>query len=252
MMSLNLRAKTALVTGSSRGIGFKIAQYLVNEGCRVVMNGRDKNTLKLACDKAGAETYFPGDMSQPSEANKVVSSSIDHLEGLEILICNVGSGSSVRPGDENYDEWLRMFSINFLSTTNAIEAAKAALISSAGVIVCISSICGLEVIPGAPITYSISKAALNLYIKSMARPLGKLGVRINGVAPGNMLFPGSTWETKCLKDSQNIQHFLDAEVALGKLGDPANIASVAAFLSSPLSAFTTGTIWTIDGGQARA
>ena len=63
-------------------------------------------------------------------------------------------------------------------------------------IVCVSSICGLEVIPGAPLTYSAAKAALNAYIRGVAVPLGADGVRINGIAPGNILFKGSVWERK--------------------------------------------------------
>ena len=77
-----------------------------------------------------------------------------------------------------------------------VEAANSELFKSKGSVVCISSICGLETIPGAPVTYSAAKAALNSYIKGISIPMANHGVRINGIAPGNILFPGSIWEKK--------------------------------------------------------
>ena len=71
---------------------------------------------------------------------------------IDILVCNVGSGSSVPPGQETYDEWHKVFAVNFFSATNLIEASLDFLEKSKGSIVCISSICGTEIIPGAPVT----------------------------------------------------------------------------------------------------
>ena len=251
-MKLDLAGKVALITGSSRGIGCSIAEVLHAEGCRVALNGRTADDLAVAVSRLGGAIGVVGDVSQPCEAVKVVNEAIAGFGALDILVCNVGSGRSVAPGDETPEEWQRIFSLNLWSATNTVEAAKPALISSKGTVVCISSICGLEVIPGAPVTYSAAKAALHAYVRGIARPLGKHGVRINAVAPGNILFDGSVWSRKLHEDRQAIESMLGREVALASLGSPEDVANLVTYLASSRSAFATGQIWTLDGGQTRA
>lgn len=248
-MQLNLAGKSALVTGSSKGIGRAIAEVLHGEGCHVALNGRNSADLATATAQLGGSIGIEGDVTRPEEARRVVSEVVSIFGQLDILVCNVGSGRSVPPGNETADEWQRVFALNLWSTTNGVEAARDALAASKGVIVCISSICGLQVIPGAPVTYSVAKAALHAYVRGIARPLGKQGVRINAVAPGNILFDGSVWSRKLAEDENAVQAMLKKNVALGCLGTPADVASLVAYLASPLSRFASGGIWTLDGGQ---
>jgi 3-oxoacyl-[acyl-carrier protein] reductase len=121
-----------------------------------------------------------------------------------------------------------------------------------GAIVCVSSICGLEVVAGAPVTYSAAKAALHAYVRGIARPLGKDNVRINAVAPGNIVFDGSTWSRKLAENGEAVQAMLDKDVALGRLGTAREVAGLVAYLASPRAGFATGAIWTLDGGQVRS
>jgi NAD(P)-dependent dehydrogenase (short-subunit alcohol dehydrogenase family) len=182
----------------------------------------------------------------------VVKQVVAQIGKLDILVCNVGGGRSVSPGQENADEWQRVFALNFWSATNTIEAAREALVMSRGSVVCISSICGLEVIPDAPVTYSAAKAALHAYVRGIARPLGQDGVRINAVASGNIWFDGSVWSRKLAEDAQAVQDMLLGTVALSKLGTPQDVAQLVAYLASPVSGFATGSVWTLDGGQVRS
>jgi NAD(P)-dependent dehydrogenase (short-subunit alcohol dehydrogenase family) len=193
-----------------------------------------------------------GDVTQTAEAKQIVAKVLSTFGHLDILICNVGSGRSVPPGNETADEWQRVVALNLWSTTNMVESARDELAASKGVIVCISSICGLEVIPGAPVTYSAAKAALHAYVRGIARPLGKQGVRINAVAPGNILFDDSVWSSKLAEDAPAVQAMLSKDVALGSLGTPADVASLVAYLASPRSGFATGGVWTLDGGHVHA
>jgi 3-oxoacyl-[acyl-carrier protein] reductase len=249
MMNLNIADKVALVTGSSRGIGYEIASALHREGCKVAINGLIEEHLDVA------ERQFPnclkvvGNMSDPTDAKKVIEMVLSKFGRLDILVCNVGGGSSVPPGTESLDEWQRVFGLNLWSTTNSVEASKIALAESKGSIVCISSICGLQVISGAPLTYSVAKAALNAYIRGISRPLALLGVRINGVAPGNILFDGSVWEAKLASDKSGVLGMLEQKVPLNRLGTAKEVADLVTYLASPLSQFATGAIWTLDGGQ---
>jgi len=132
-----------------------------------------------------------------------------------------------------------------------VKESQKFLIKSKGNIVCISSICGLEVIPGAPTTYSTAKSALNTYIKSMSNFFGKYNVRINGIAPGNILFKNSAWEKKLKKNNKKTINFLKKNVPLQKFGEAKDIADLAAYLASDKSKFITGSIFTIDGGQTK-
>ena len=249
-MELELDGKVALVTGSSKGIGRVIAETLHSEGCKVAINGRNGDALTEVAKTLSGSIYAQGDVSVPREAQGIVGEVQVALGPIDILVCNVGSGSSVPPGQEDFDEWQRVFAVNLWSATNMVEAARDSLAETKGSIVCISSICGSEVVSGAPVTYSAAKASLNAYVRGIARPLGKQGIRINAIAPGNILFDGSVWSRKLDEDSDAVSLMLERDVALNRLGSPSNVSELAAYLVSPRSSFATGGVWTIDGGQS--
>ncbi len=250
-MKLDLTGKTALVTGSSRGIGLAIAQALAGEGCHVALNGRDSAALLTASSTVPGSVHCAGDVSDPQTAHDVVASAGTQLGSLDILVCNVGSGRSVPPGQETPEAWQRAFAENLWSTTNCVEAARTALGKSRGVILCISSICGSEVIDGAPVTYSVAKASLNAYVRGISRPLAKDGVRINAIALGNMLFEGSSWQTRLDEDPTQVSAMLATEVPAGRFGTLEEVTSLTTYLVSSSASFATGAIWTLDGGQTR-
>ncbi|MFM9991341.1 MAG: SDR family NAD(P)-dependent oxidoreductase [Burkholderiaceae bacterium] len=251
-MKLDLSGKSVLITGSSKGIGLAIAQAFQAEGCQVALNGRNQADLTTATDLLAGSIGILGDVTKPIEAARVVQDVVRGFGKLDVLVCNVGSGRSAEPGSETAEEWHRIFALNLWSTTNTVEAAKDALVSTKGSIVCISSICGLEVIPGAPVTYSAAKAALHAYVRGIARPLGLQGVRINAIAPGNILFDGSVWSCKLAEDKQTVESMLNKDVSLGRFGTPTEVASLVTYLASPRSGFATGSIWTLDGGQTHS
>jgi 3-oxoacyl-[acyl-carrier protein] reductase len=247
-MELNLKGKNALVTGSSKGIGFSIATLLHEEGCNVTINGRNNEILQNASSGFKERIHAcAADVTNPVECTKLIKETIDKWGSIDILVCNVGDGFSVKPGNENFEEWKRMFANNFYSSVNVIDAAKNELSKTHGSIVCISSIAGIETL-GAPVTYSVSKAALNAYIKNMSKPLAKQGIRINGVAPGNIFFKDSVWEKKLLENPNEVEKMLQ-NVSLKRFGKPEEISNFVTFLCSNKSSFTTGTIFIVDGGQ---
>ena len=247
----DIKHKKVLVTGASAGIGFEIAKSFSKNKCLVAINSRNKNKLDKAVKKIHNSTLVQGDVENYRDAKKIVSKTISIFKGLDILICNVGSGISVKPGLENYKDWEKSFRKNFFSATNIIEEAKKHLIKSKGVIICISSICGLEYIEGAPVTYSVAKSALNSYVKISSKILGKSGVRINAIAPGNIFFKGSVWEKKINKNRQKVKSIIKNNVALQKLGSPQNISDVCLLLASNKSNFVTWSVWVVDGGQLK-
>jgi NAD(P)-dependent dehydrogenase (short-subunit alcohol dehydrogenase family) len=216
------------------------------------LNARKEADLTAAVASLPGSIAVAGDMADPVSAQSVVDQAVLTFGRLDILVCNVGGGRSVAPGQETAAEWKRVFALNLWSATNTIEAARAALVTSLGSIVCVSSICGLEVIPGAPVTYSAAKAALHAYVRGVARPFGQEGIRINAVAPGNILFDGSVWSRKLVEDEQSVQDMLRSNVALSQLGTPEDVARIVAYLASPVSGFATGAVWTVDGGQVRS
>jgi 3-oxoacyl-[acyl-carrier protein] reductase len=102
------------------------------------------------------------------------------------------------------------------------------------------------------VTYSAAKAALNATVRGLARPLALEGIRVNAVAPGNILFEGGTWARRIAEDRSAVDEMLAREVSLRRMGKPEEIADVVAFLASPRAAFVTGTVVVADGGQLRS
>ncbi len=250
-MDLQLKNKIVLVTGSSRGIGKEIANSFLKEGSNVILNGRNNSLLKKTSFSLGNSVMFvAADVTKSSECKKLVKKIISAYGHLDILVCNVGDGKSAASGTETSKDWQKMFEVNLQSTTNIIEASKKELSKTKGSIVCISSIAGLNVV-GAPIAYSAMKSALNTYVKCSARPLGEKNIRINAIAPGNIMFKGSVWEKKKKQNPLYVSKMLKNEVSLRRFGIPTEIANLVIFLSSPCSSFITGSVYVIDGGQIR-
>ncbi|MGY3503157.1 SDR family NAD(P)-dependent oxidoreductase [Bradyrhizobium sp. USDA 4471] len=253
-MKLELDDRVALVTGASRGIGLAIAAGLATEGARVALAARGADALNAAGAAVGAHnSVHVADVTDPTAAAALVQDVQKQWGRLDILVCNVGSGASVPPGKETAPEWSRVMDLNFFATTNMIEAARPLMARGSGdrAIVCISSIAGMAAL-GAPVTYYAAKAALNATVRGLARPLAQEGIRINAVAPGNILSSDGTWARKIAENKQAVDDMLQREVALRRLGKPEEIADLVAFLVSPRAAFITGSVMVADGGQLRS
>ncbi|MDD1535132.1 MULTISPECIES: SDR family NAD(P)-dependent oxidoreductase [unclassified Bradyrhizobium] len=253
-MKLELNDRVALVTGASRGIGLAIATTLAAEGAKVALAARGADALDAARAAIGGTTStHVADVTDPAAAAALTHEIERRWGRLDILVCNVGSGASVPPGQETAAEWSRVMDLNLFAATNMIEAARPLLARGSGdrAIVCISSIAGMAAL-GAPVTYCAAKAALNATVRGLARPLALEGIRINAVAPGNILAADGTWARKLAENRVAVEEMLAREVALRRLGKPEEIADVVAFLASPRAAFITGSVLVADGGQLRS
>ena len=251
-LEFNFAGKSVLVTGSSRGIGREIGKSFLDNGAEVIFNGTKLNSLNKVTEELEIPKKYgvKADVTDFSEAKQLILKAENIMKKIDVIVCNVGSGKSVKPGNEDYLEWQKVFKNNLWSTTNIVEAGKFALKRTEGIFICISSICGHEIIDGAPITYSTAKNALNFYIKSIARPLSKDGIRINGISPGNILFEDSTWDQKIKQNPSIIREVLK-NVPLSRFGEPKDISSMCLWLASEYADFCTGSIFIIDGGQLR-
>ena len=251
-MDLKLNGKTALISGSSKGIGLSIANTLHDEGCKIILNGRHHESLKKLAKKFGDNVgFFPADVTKRSECKKLVKYAINTFGNIDILICNVGDGKSSKPGLEKFTDWEKMIDVNLNSSINLITESLPSLKKTSGSIVCISSIAGIET-TDAPIPYSIAKSALNYYVKNSSKPFAKFGIRINAVAPGNILFKGSVWENKLKKNKKRVLDMISNKVPMNRFGTSDEIANLTTFIASPLASFLTGNVIVADGGQTRS
>lgn len=249
--SKRLEQKVAIVTGSSRGIGAEVVKQMMQEGALVVSNSR--RPIPSSHVLPGA-VHCEGDMTSRQDRTRLIQFTKELYGRLDILVCSVGFSSPYVRGNglnETEENWRLRFETNFWSAVNLIDEALPLLTSTSGSIVCISSICGLEYIHGAPLSYAVSKASVNAYVRLYSHHIAKHGVRLNAVAPGNVLFPGSVWHNKLNNDSLNVMQYVNSEVPLGRFATLEDISEAVVWLASPKSSFCSGCIMVVDGGQQK-
>jgi 3-oxoacyl-[acyl-carrier protein] reductase len=255
LMDLGLHGRVALVAGSSQGIGLAVARALLKEGARVVMTGRDGARLRAAVESTEAGDSVLGvaaDLADGEAIASVLRQVRDRWGTLDVLVANIGSGTARKGWDLTDRDWALAFDVNLHATRRLVEAVLPDMLAAGrGSIVMIASIVGRESV-NAPLPYSAAKAALVSYAKNLGREVARRGVRVNAVAPGNVLFDGGSWARKLAENPDAVRQYIDQEVPAGRFADPTEIADVVAFLASDRAAFVAGACVDVDGGQTRS
>ncbi|HEY1999168.1 SDR family NAD(P)-dependent oxidoreductase [Paraburkholderia sp.] len=261
-MDLQLKGKLALVSGSTAGIGLAIATALAQEGARVIVNGRsqesvDKTVAQLGADSGAEVLGFAGDLSKADAANQLAQRYPD----VEILVNNLGIFEP-KPFEEIPDEdWMRFFDVNVLS---GVRLARLFLPSMKranwGRIIFISSESGLQ-IPAEMIHYGTTKTAQIAVARGIAESVAGTGITVNSVLPGPTRSRGvgdfvaslarADGKTAEQVEKDFFEHVRPTSL-IKRFATTEEVASLVAYVASPLASATTGAALRVDGGVTKS
>jgi 3-oxoacyl-[acyl-carrier protein] reductase len=257
-MDLQLADRIAIVTGSSKGLGYATARALVEEGCRVTICARGQARLdeasaelrRLAGDD-GRVLAVAADLSTAEGVAAVIDRTVDTFGGLDILVNNVGVAKGAGIVDTSDAEWQEAFDQTLFPAVRASRLAVPQMRTrGGGAIVMIASIWGRE--SGGRMTYNAVKAAEISLAKAMAQQLARDNIRVNSVAPGSIRFPGGSWDRRVQDDPEGMSEFVKRELPFGRFGRPEEVGAVVAFLVSPRASWISGASVPVDGCQSRS
>ncbi|MQA10849.1 MAG: SDR family oxidoreductase [Pseudonocardiaceae bacterium] len=241
-----LDGKAALVTGGSRGIGRAIVLRLAGDGATVVFSFKDnedaaKQVLAEVEELGGEAFAVRADQGEPADLEELFAAAERHLDGLDILINNAASGVPTAILDATEEDYDRMMAVNAKGPFFAIQRAGRVL-RDGGRIISISTLNTVMPTPGVAI-YAASKAAVEQFTAVAAREFGGRGITVNTVSPG-------ATDTELLRATNPPEALEQAAAftALRRLGQPADVASVVAFLAGPDSGWITGQNLRATGG----
>jgi 3-oxoacyl-[acyl-carrier protein] reductase len=255
-MDLGLKDRICLVTGSTAGIGLETARILAAEGARVVVNGRDADRADQARADVGAELAVACDLSEPGAAEDLVAATVKALGPVQCLVNNVGEAYQVGFEELTDGQWDQMWQLNVMSYVRCIRAVLPGMKEAgAGTIVNVSSTAGKRPSTGMP-NYSVTKAAVLSLSRLVADLYAKDSIRCNAVAPGPTATPAWLGDggladqqaAASIKTRLQVLEAVGAGRPLGRLAEPAEIASVITFLCSERASYVTGSAWSADGG----
>ncbi len=263
-MDLNLKDKTAVVTGASRGIGLAISAELAAEGTRVTAGARTDSAEQARLREKYDVHFVAADLATPAGPVKLIDEAVGTYGGIDVLVNNVAlseaAGSVIDFTDE---QWQRIFDATLFSAVRTVRAAVPHMQGRSGpTIINISSL-NAKLASGVLAPYSAAKAALTNFTKALAEDLGPQGIRVNAVSPGPVRTPmwtGPGGFAHLFADQAGttvddvMDRLLPESMAItsGRVTEPEEIAALVLFLASERSANIIGADYIIDGGMYKS
>ena len=261
-MNLGLQGKTALVTGSSSGIGAAVAVALAAEGASVVVHGRREAGAREVHDRirqaGGQAAIVLGDLASAGEAETVARSAADAFGGIDILVNNAGVYPAGEWGSIGADAWVATYDSDVGSTIRITQALLPAMRERRwGRIILMASTVGTFPIP-AMAAYCATKAAFINVASGLAKELAGTGITSNSVSPGLVLTPGvrkllleaaaqAGWGTEW-EEIERRGTELFSPNPVGRIGQPEDVAAIVTFLASRQAEYCNGSNYRVDGG----
>jgi 3-oxoacyl-[acyl-carrier protein] reductase len=247
-MDLQLKGKTAVVTGASIGIGRAIALGLAAEGVRLAIVARRQPLLEevatvIAAAGAPKPALIEADIMQPDAPARIRDEAVRALGKIEILVNSAG-GSRPLPVDAPDEQWDEALTLNFTRLRQLTHAILPGMVAQKwGRIINITGKSEPERINAS----FAAKAAVHAWAKGLSREIGKHGITVNSIAPGRII----TEQILRLYPEDERRRFAEREIPVGEYGRPEDLAVLAVFLASPLARYMTGTVIPVDGGLRR-
>ncbi len=242
----SLQNRTAIVTGASRGLGRAAAIALASAGAKVVLVGRDEAALKDVHNEIGEEHAFivVGDVTTPTRAVEVITSSINRWGSIDILVNNAGIIRRSPAPDYTAHDWNEVIDTDLNAVFQWSQVAGKAMIEQgSGKIINIASLLsfqgGLNVV-----AYAAAKGGVAQLTKSLSNEWAKYGVNVNAIAPGYMM----TNNTAALRANSERSTQIFSRIPAGRWGEPDDLAGAIIYLASGASDYVNGHILAVDGG----